>query len=187
MQHQHRAFTTTRPISTIVDSSFLSRITAAEKELTKQDDPVKNGPTARAQSHVGHQLTAQVVHDITLGERSITGQDRPIQGGPASIAQSILTQDSGTTNGDAGGGAKPSEILDSDTISQITEKEKQITGQEDLVKGGPMARAQQHASENITSQALHDITEGEKKVTGGERIKGGPTAAAQRALGRSRA
>ena len=39
--------------------------------------------------------------------------------------------------------------------------------------------------EKITSEALHDITEGEKKVAG-ERVKGGPTSAAQSELGKSR-
>ena len=77
-------------------------------------------------------------------------------------------------------------MLDSATISNITEKGKELTGDEKPVKGGPTARAQQHAGEPITSQALHDITEGEKKVTGGERVKGGPTSAAQSELGKSR-
>ena len=77
-------------------------------------------------------------------------------------------------------------MLDSNTISNITEREKGITGQDGPVKGGPTAKAQQHSGEPITSQALHDITEGEKKITGGERVKGGPTSAAQSALGKSR-
>lgn len=52
--------------------------------------------------------------------------------------------------------------------------------------GGPTAQAQSHAKEPITSEALHDITEGEKKVTGGDRVKGGPTSAAQSELAKSR-
>lgn len=53
------------------------------------------------------------------------------------------------------------------------------------MKGGPSAQAQKHANQPITSEALHDITEGEKKITGGERVKGGPTSAAQSELGKS--
>ena len=48
------------------------------------------------------------------------------------------------------------------------------------------AQAQSHAGEPINSQSLHDITEGEKKITGGDRIKGGPTSAAQSILGQAR-
>jgi hypothetical protein len=182
--------------STVVDSHFLSQITAAEKLLTKQDEPVKNGPTARAQSHVGQPLTTQIVHDITMGERNITGHEGPVQNGPTAVAQSYLSQSAGTnntnastntnstTNANAGGPA--SGVLDSATISKITAKEKQLTGSENPAQGGPTARAQQHAGEPISSQALHDITEGEKKITGGERVKGGPTSTAQSELAKSR-
>lgn len=56
------------------------------------------------------------------------------------------------------------------------------------VEGGPTAQAQRHAGEPIGSGNLHDITEGEKKITGETgAIKGGPTAAAQSELGKSRA
>ena len=72
--------------------------------------------------------------------------------------------------------------LNSENISRITRKEKEITGQDEPVKGGPTAQAQSHVGEPINSQTLHDITEGEKKITGGERIKGGPTAEAQSML-----
>ena len=78
-------------------------------------------------------------------------------------------------------------MLDSATISSITEAEKKITGSDEPVKGGPTAQAQRHANEPINSQNLHDITEGEKKITGGQRVKGGPTATAQSELGKSRA
>jgi hypothetical protein len=77
-------------------------------------------------------------------------------------------------------------VLDRETISKITEKEKKITGQDDPVRGGPTAQAQKHTGEPITGQALHDITEGEKKITGGERVKGGPTSTAQSELAKSR-
>jgi hypothetical protein len=195
------AATTMRAAAAVVDSHFISQITAAEKSLTKQDNPVKDGPTARAQSHVGQPLTSQIIHDITMAERNITGRDGPTRNGPTAVAQSFLTPSgSGNTSASASGNTNTnstsnttanskgpaSGILDGATISQITEKEKQLTDSEDPVQGGPTARAQQHAGEPITSQALHDITEGEKKVTGGERVKGGPTAAAQSVLGRSR-
>ncbi|KAL1600566.1 hypothetical protein SLS60_006952 [Paraconiothyrium brasiliense] len=163
-----------------VDSNFISRITAAEKQITNQDEPVPGGPTAQAQSHANQPLTGQVIHDITMGERKITGRDGPLHSGPTSIAQSIFTASDSTRGNGASG------VLDSETISKITQKEKEITGQEDPVRRGPTAKAQQHSGEPITSEALHDITEGEKKITGGERLKGGPTSAAQSELAKSR-
>jgi hypothetical protein len=193
-----RTFSTSRFLAIKVDSNFISQITAAEKTITKTDEPAKGGPTAAAQSHVGQELTRDVVHDITMGERKITGQEGPVQGGPTSVAQSYLTNGGGNATSSSKSGSAPQTsnsgnasgqhngILDSATLSKITEKEKELTGQEHAVKGGPTARAQQHANEPITSQALHDITEGEKKVTGGERVKGGPTSAAQSELGKSR-
>lgn len=171
-------------VSATVDSDFISQITAAEKLITKQDEPMKGGPTAAAQSHAGQKLTSQVIHDITEGEKTVSGLSDPLKSGPTSIAQSIFTQLSSSSGSNTGSSA--SGVLDSSTISKITEKEKELTGQDRPVQGGPTAKAQQHAGENISSQALHDITEGEKKVTGGERVKGGPTAAAQSELGKSR-
>lgn len=72
--------------------------------------------------------------------------------------------------------------LNSENISKITQKEKEITGKDEPVKGGPTSQAQSHAGEPINSQTLSDITKGEKVITGGERIKGGPTAEAQSIL-----
>ena len=72
-----------------------------------------------------------------------------------------------------------SSTMDSSTISKVTSKEKEITGQDDPVKGGPTAQAQSHAGQPITGDVVHDITEGEKVITGGERIKGGPTSTVQ--------
>ncbi|ORY14949.1 hypothetical protein BCR34DRAFT_623137 [Clohesyomyces aquaticus] len=193
LQHRYRTFTTSRALSAVVDSHLISQITAAEKIITKQDEPVKGGPTAQAQSHVGQELTTQVVHDITMGEKVITGQDQPVQGGPTSVTQSILTTGSSSSPSSdrsaspSNAASNASGVLDSETISKITEKEKSLTGEDGAVTGGPTARAQQHAGEPITSQALHDITEGEKKVTGGERVKGGPTSTAQSELAKSRA
>ncbi|KAF2825009.1 hypothetical protein CC86DRAFT_371475 [Ophiobolus disseminans] len=184
-----RAFTTSRTMAAVVDSHFVNQITAAEKEITNSDEPAKGGPTAAAQSHVGQELTAQVVHDITMGERAITGKAGPVKGGPTSVAQKVLTGNfdaSNATSNTTSGSEEHSGRLDSKTIHKITEKEKQLTGDERPVQDGPTAKAQQHAGEPITSQALHDITEGEKKITGGERVKGGPTSAAQSELGKSR-
>lgn len=76
--------------------------------------------------------------------------------------------------------------MDADTVSNITSAEKNITGQDDPVQGGPTAQAQKHTGEQINSQVLHDITEGEKKITEEAPIKGGPTATAQSELGQSR-
>ncbi|KAF2449808.1 hypothetical protein P171DRAFT_427958 [Karstenula rhodostoma CBS 690.94] len=195
----NRTFVSTaRAMAATVDSDFISRITAAEKKLTKQDEPITGGPTAQAQRHAGQPLTRDVIHDITMGERKITQSDGPVSGGPTSIAQSILvatgstrgssalgssnaSNASGSTKGNSGPG-----VLDSETISKITEKEKQITGEDGPVRRGPTAQAQKHVGEPITSEALHDITEGEKNITGGERGKGGPTSTAQSELAKSR-
>jgi hypothetical protein len=188
-----RAFSTSRVMAVKIDSNFLSQITAAEKTITNQDEPAKGGPTAMAQKHVGQELNSQIVHDITMGERKITGNDRPVQNGPTSVAQSILTgsgsgksNNSTSTSNNNTSNAQHNGRLDSDTMSKITEKEKEITGADGPMRGGPTAQAQKHANEPITSEALHDITEGEKKITGGERVKGGPTSAAQSELGKSR-
>ncbi|MCJ1442083.1 MAG: hypothetical protein MMC23_002575 [Stictis urceolatum] len=181
---------------TVVDSNFISSITAAEKKLTGSDEPVKGGPTAMAQKHTGQQLTAQVIHDITAGEKVITKQDGAATGGPTAVAQSILTGGSsntasGSTNAAASGSGPSVQTtghaqVDSTVISEIAQKEKELTGQEGQVQGGPTAKAQAHAGDPIDSQTLHDITEGEKKVTGGERVKGGPTSTAQSELAKSR-
>jgi hypothetical protein len=73
--------------------------------------------------------------------------------------------------------------VDSNFISQITAAEKLITGKDEPHKGGPTAKAQQHAGQNLTSQVIHDITAGEKVLTGSDEVmQGGPTAIAQSAL-----
>jgi hypothetical protein len=70
--------------------------------------------------------------------------------------------------------------LNSSTISQITEQEKQLTGSDQPVKGGPTAQAQKHAGETISSSAVSDITKGEQKITGESSPRpGGPAATAQ--------
>lgn len=182
-----------------LDSGNISKITEKEKELTGEDGPVKGGPTAQAQRHAGETINSQTLHDITEGEKKVTGGER-VKGGPTSAAQSILGQVRifhGTIQPSqrsltrqqtraSQGTEQHSGTLDSDTISKITEKEKELTGEDGPVKGGPTAQAQSHANEPISSEALHDITKGEKKITGGERVKGGPTATAQSELGKSR-
>jgi hypothetical protein len=62
--------------------------------------------------------------------------------------------------------------VDSDIISTITQKEKDLTGKDAPVKGGPTAQAQKHAGEPITGQVVSDVMKGEAKVTGDP----GPTA-----------
>lgn len=191
----HRTFSTTLRMSTTIDSNLLSQITAAEKTLTNKDGPIPNGPTARAQKHVGQQLTSQIISEITDAEKAITGSEGPTQGGPTSIVQSLLTNqgvtgssNQGSTNNSNNNATAEQHdgTLNSTTLHKITEAEKEITGQQRPVKGGPTARAQQHAKEPITSEALHDITEGEKEITGGERVKGGPTSQAQSELAKGR-
>ena len=68
---------------------------------------------------------------------------------------------------------------DSQTISQFTQKEKEITGSDQPAKGGPTAQAQKHVGRTLDSDVISDITKGEKTITGGERVKGGPTSTAQ--------
>ncbi|KAL5435181.1 hypothetical protein PMIN07_002695 [Paraphaeosphaeria minitans] len=189
---------TARAMAATVDSDFISRITAAEKELTKQGQPVPGGPTAQAQKHAKQPLTGAAVHDIAMGERKITQGGGPIPRGPTSVAQSILSATDGTRHSNASPSSTASNatdsttdnrgsgVLDSATISKITEKEKHITGQDGPVRKGPTAQAQKHVGEPITSEALHDITEGEKNTAGGQRVKGGPTSAAQSELAKSR-
>ena len=172
-----RTFSTTLRLSITIDSDLLSQITAAEKTLTNKDGPITDGPTARVQKHVGQQLTSQIIHEITEAEKAITGSSGPTKGGPTAVAQGILTNEGGagakattsasSSNSTSNASQQHTGKLDSSTIHEITEAEKNITGQEQPVQGGPTAKAQQHANEPITSEALHDITEGEKKITGG--------------------
>jgi hypothetical protein len=183
--HFTRPFSITAAMAAKVDATFISQITAAEKLMTGSDEPVKGGPTAKAQQHVGQNLTSQVIHDITEGEKLITGTDEPFKGGPTSVAQSTLSGSNSSSNMGANT-SSASGTLDSATLHKITEAEKNLTGQARPIKGGPTAQAQSHAKEPITSEVLHDITEGEKKITGGERVKGGPTSQAQSELGKSR-
>lgn len=77
--------------SGILDSETIAKINQKEKEITGLDDPVRRGPTARAQQHVGEPINSQALHDITEGEKNITGGER-IKGGPTSTAQSELAK-----------------------------------------------------------------------------------------------
>jgi hypothetical protein len=188
-----------RYASTVLDSANISKITEKEKEITGQVSPVKGGPTVQAQKHVGERLNSRNISDITKGEKKITGQDQPVKDGPTGAAQSMLSQNNGGANtsgtpsstisraGNTRG--KPSNtasgVLDSATISKITDAERKITGSDEPARGGPTAQAQKHAGEPISSEALSDITTGEKKVAG-DRLKGGPTSTAQSELGKGR-
>jgi hypothetical protein len=73
-----------------LDSSTISAITAAERELTGKAQPVKGGPTAQAQKHAGESITSEALSDITAGEKKVAG-DR-VQGGPTATAQSELAK-----------------------------------------------------------------------------------------------
>jgi hypothetical protein len=73
--------------------------------------------------------------------------------------------------------------VDSDLMEKMTREEKQITGQDNPVKGGPTAQAQKHANQPLTSDVIHDITKGEEKITGNPNPKpAGPTSTAQSIL-----
>lgn len=184
-----------------LDSENISKITDAEKKISGSDEPMQGGPTAQAQKNAGQPINSQTLSDITEGEKKITGADGPVKGGPTATAQSILTQvnlmcivqyyhmakhysQDSQSNNQRGGNHTGK--LDAETISKITDAEKDITGSDDPARGGPTAQAQKHVGETIGSQNLHDITEGEKKITGGERLKGGPTSTAQSELAQSR-
>ena len=78
-------------MSTTLDSNTISKITEKEKELTGKGGPVKGGPTAQAQKHVGEELSSNNISDITKGEQKVTGESRTVQGGPAGMAQSMAT------------------------------------------------------------------------------------------------
>lgn len=70
--------------------------------------------------------------------------------------------------------------INSETISKVTAKEKELTGSDEPVPGGPTAQAQKHAGDRVNRKVVSDITKGEKKVTGRETlVKGGPGAYAQ--------
>ncbi|KAL0567945.1 hypothetical protein V5O48_014041, partial [Marasmius crinis-equi] len=159
----------TNPNPTL-DAAKISEITQREKELTGQDAPVKGGPAANAQKHTGEPLGGDVVSDIAKGEANLTGGGT-VAGGPAAFAQSQATR----ANAHSG-------RIDSTTLHNITQAEKELTGADAPVRGGPTAQAQKHVGEELNSQNLHDIHIGEQKVTGmtGEGpVKGGPTATAQ--------
>ncbi|KAK5045182.1 hypothetical protein LTR84_009515 [Exophiala bonariae] len=179
-----------------LNSDTISKITEKEKEISGRDGPVRGGPTAKAQSHVGQQIDSKTIRAINEGEQKITGRET-LKSGPTAEAQSMATRNDqttstatnsnvNTTSRNRNATSNHSGILDSSTIAQIHEAESEITGSADPVSGGPTAQAQRHANEAINSDNLHDITEGEKIITGGERVKGGPTSTAQSELGKSR-
>ena len=92
-----RTFTSSTRLSTVLDSNTISKITEKEKEITGKEGPVKGGPTAQAQKHVGEQLNSNNLSDITKGETKITGESGARQGGPTNAAQSMATGVSFTT------------------------------------------------------------------------------------------
>lgn len=68
--------------------------------------------------------------------------------------------------------------LNAETISEITHKESQLTGQAEPIKGGPTAQAQKHANESLSqAKVVSNITKGEDNITHqGGPVAGGPTA-----------
>lgn len=86
------SFSTIRMASSKLDSQTISNITSKESEITGSSQPVKGGPTAQTQKHVGEEVSGAAVSDIVKGEMKITGESGPRQGGPASTVQSQATQ-----------------------------------------------------------------------------------------------
>ncbi|KAF3915533.1 hypothetical protein ABW21_db0204029 [Orbilia brochopaga] len=93
-RYRHRyPLRTHRYLSSRIDSSTVSKITQAEKDLTGLDGPVAGGPTARAQQHAGEAITSSVLHDITEGEKVVMMDGSgPVKGGPTAVAQSELAK-----------------------------------------------------------------------------------------------
>lgn len=70
--------------------------------------------------------------------------------------------------------------LNSETISNITHKENQLTGQPEPIQGGPTAQAQKHANEKLDGCVVSDIAKGEESITHhGAPVAGGPASMAQ--------
>ncbi|KAJ6265025.1 hypothetical protein Dda_1180 [Drechslerella dactyloides] len=205
---------THRYMSSRVDSSAVSKITQAEKDITGLDGPVAGGPTARAQQHAGEAITAGVLHDITEGEKLVmmdgTG---PVKDGPTAVAQSELAKAirEGEIVPPSRGGPPPDSpspislsttytmtgehtvrpnttaTIDPPTISRIHDAERKITGEFDTAPGGPTEAAKRHAGERIDRTVVRDVVEGEKMVTGLDHgVKGGPAGVAQSVLTKSR-
>lgn len=80
-----------RMASSNLNSNTISEVTAREKELTGEAQPVKGGPTAQAQKHAKESLSGAAISDITAGEKRVTGEDSPVPGGPTAFAQSQAT------------------------------------------------------------------------------------------------
>lgn len=76
-------------------------------------------------------LTSDNISKITYAEKKLTGQDQPVKGGPTAQAQKHAN-----------------EPITSQTLHDITEGEKKITGGE-RVKGGPTSTAQSILSKVI--------------------------------------
>lgn len=70
--------------------------------------------------------------------------------------------------------------VDSQFIHDVTEKENELTGQPEPVKGGPTAQAQKHTGQKLDGDAVSGITKGETKITQqGGPVAGGPAALAE--------
>lgn len=72
------------------------------------------------------------------------------------------------------------QTVDSETISNITQRENQLTGQSEPVQGGPTAQAQKHANEKLDGRVVSDIAKGEESIThNGAPVADGPASMAQ--------
>lgn len=81
-----------------LDGPTISNITNKEKEITGDPRPVKGGPTAQAQKHVGEEITGSTVSAIVDGEKKVTGEGVPRAGRPTAYVQSLASgQENPTT------------------------------------------------------------------------------------------
>ncbi|KAI1445693.1 hypothetical protein F5Y02DRAFT_417910 [Annulohypoxylon stygium] len=124
-----------------ITGKVISDITQGEKHVTSRDVPVHGGPAALAQSiaasknnpvsssHTGR-LDADTISAISSAEAAITGKSEPVKGGPTAQAQSHA-----------------GEPINSQTLHEITEGEKVVTGGA-RVKGGPTSTAQSELSKS---------------------------------------
>jgi hypothetical protein len=124
-------------------------------------------------------LNSENISKITDAEKKITQSDEVVKGGPTAQAQSHA-----------------GEPINSQTLHDITEGEKNATGGE-RIKGGPTSTAQSilaherngtasstnntPATGTLDSRTISKITDAEKGITGSARpVAGGPTAQAQK-------
>lgn len=71
--------------------------------------------------------------------------------------------------------------IDAGLVSDITCKEKQLTGENYPVKGGPTAQAQKHFGDEVDGRIVADVTKAKRKISDHPEgpVKGGPAALVQ--------